>query len=300
MAKSKKTSNESSSVEQEFVPELQPVVVLPKEESIDGEKVRKRVLELRDDIGNNYTEICRHLFLIQQKGLYESWGYTSFRDYASKELQFKATKAMYLASIWKNLKENQDERVFEKVIPLGWSKAKELARVVTKENVDTWVDRAKYLGVDALIKEVRHEISSKRKDGGTPSEILEAEANVIGTPIAEEKKTISVTFDYEDYLTLMQACERIQTEIPGASIASVIGHVCREFLGADPGDSGWKFAEEQIRRLASVHEKKVVIIDAQSGDFDVGYEHVEGALKAALSDSVQPENLEDISGVFDG
>jgi hypothetical protein len=274
---------------EDFIPDTQPVVVIDKDEAVDAEEVRKRVLELRDGIGTNYTELCRHLYNIQNKRLYESWGYQTFSEYASRELQFKKTKAMYLAQTWKNLHENQDPKVFEKVIPLGWSKAKELARVVTKENVDAWVDKAKHLGMDALVKEVREEISKRIPDD--PKEASEQEDEVLGTPVENETKHLNLQFKYDDYMAVMKASEKIQAEMPGTPIAEAVGLACADFLSSDSSESGFSYALDNMKRLALSHGKEIIVVDTETTNIDFGMDTLQKLMD--LINSGQPPQMSD-------
>lgn len=246
---------------EEFVPDTQPVLVLEaekEEDKIDTTNIREKTLEIKDNINKYYTELCQNLWLIQKKQLFKGWGYPSFREYGSKELEFGGTKAIYLASIWNNLAVNQDKLVFDKVMELGWTKGKELARVVTRENLSEWVNKAKHLRVEALVKEIRTFIKKKMPDD--PQDALDKEPDVKGTPVEDEKKTITLTFNYEDYLTISQAYENLKEEDPNCSLPQAIAMACRDYLASNVMDAKGKDAAVSIiDRLASVHGLKVSV-----------------------------------------
>lgn len=264
----------------DFIPEVQPIVVVDREtNAMPSSALRQRILELKDQIGSDYTELCEHLYRVQAEGLYEMWGYGTFRQYAASELEFRPTKALYLAQIWKKLNVGQSPDVFEKVMQLGWSKAKELSRVVTAENVDEWVEKAKILSVDSLVKEVQTVV--KRAIPNDAAEALANEQNVVGTPLEEEIKQVTMHFKYQDYLTLMQVIELVrQREIlpPDVPVAAVVSLVCAEFLATNASD---EVGAESIVSFLKKFETAcpaigVVVVNKANGELLSGAEHLAG------------------------
>lgn len=73
------------------------------------------------------------LYEISRKNYWSEWGFKTFDEYIEKELEFKRRKAFYLIIIYEKF-------VIELGLPLKelrnieWSKAKELLKVITKEN----------------------------------------------------------------------------------------------------------------------------------------------------------------------
>jgi hypothetical protein len=81
MAKKKKTEAEVEVVESgDFVPETQPMVVLEDNFDMPSDEARKRAMDLRDKMKEEYVEMCRLLFHIQRKQMYSSWGYGTFDE----------------------------------------------------------------------------------------------------------------------------------------------------------------------------------------------------------------------------
>lgn len=245
----------------DLVPDTSPTFVVEAEQDgivFDSVEIRKKTLEIKDNINKYYTELCQNLWLIQKKQLYKGWGYPSFREYGSKELEFGGTKAIYLASIWNNLAVNQDKKVFDKVMELGWSKGKELARVVTQETLGEWLDKARHMRVEALVKEIRTFIKKKVPDD--TQQALLNEDEVKGTAMEEEKKTITLTFNYEDYLTVSQAFEHIKQEDPDATLPQSLAMCARDYLASNEMTALGKDAAVQIiARLAKIHSFKVLL-----------------------------------------
>ena len=127
-----------------------------------SEQLRKRVLSLRDQMGEAYFEMGRLLHRINKDGLYTHWRgpdgrpYQQFRDYVEHEVDFHFRKAKHLMSIWWWFAEELgDKVVMEKIKEIGWTKAALLVGVVDGKNVDVWVSKAKQLGIKELGEETR-------------------------------------------------------------------------------------------------------------------------------------------------
>jgi len=129
---------------------------------LDTDKLRTRVLRLRDQMAEHYFEMGRLLHRINKEGLYTHWQgpdgrpYQHFRDYVEHEVDFAFRKAKHLMSIWWWFAEELgDKVVMEKIKEIGWTKAAMLVGVVDGKNVDKWIDKAKALGVKELGDETR-------------------------------------------------------------------------------------------------------------------------------------------------
>jgi hypothetical protein len=127
-----------------------------------ADKLRLRVLKLRDQMGEAYFEMGRLLHRINKEGIYTHWQgpdgrpYQHFRDYVEHEVDFQFRKAKHLMSIWWWFAEELgDKVVMEKIKEIGWTKAAMLVGVVDGKNVDIWVGKARQLGVKELGDETR-------------------------------------------------------------------------------------------------------------------------------------------------
>ena len=130
--------------------------------TLEADKLRLRVLTLRDQMGEAYFEMGRLLHRINKEGLYTNWEspqggrYQQFRDYVEHEVDFAFRKAKHLMSIWWWFAEELgDKVVMEKIKEVGWTKAAMLVGVVDGKNVDLWIGKAKQLGVKELGDETK-------------------------------------------------------------------------------------------------------------------------------------------------
>jgi hypothetical protein len=134
------------------------------------DRLRSRVLVLRDEMGEAYFELGRLLHRINRDALYVNWNgpegkpYKSFYDYVEYEVDFAFRKAKYLMSIWWWFAEELgDKDVMEKVKQIGWTKAALLVGVVDGKNVDLWIGKAKASNVKELREKTRSALEVARK-----------------------------------------------------------------------------------------------------------------------------------------
>jgi len=136
----------------------------------EADKVRARVLRLRDEMAEGYFELGRLLHRINREHLYRQWNsptgepYKKFSEYVEKEVDFAFRKAKHLMSIWWWFAEELDNpKVFERIREIGWTKAALLVGIVNGKNVDKWIEKAKQLGVKELGDECRMALEAANK-----------------------------------------------------------------------------------------------------------------------------------------
>jgi len=130
----------------------------------DLDKLFDKLQGLNDKIEHTYLLFAEELYnasiaVCNGEPSWEVWGYDSFGEFAHAELGIKQAKAYYLVKIFKELrvKLKVPKKVLEEV---EWTKAKELAPlaiagIVTAENVDEWVKKAKRMTVPQLAEDAR-------------------------------------------------------------------------------------------------------------------------------------------------
>jgi hypothetical protein len=101
------------------------------------------------------------LSLVQANGWYAP--YASFREFVEKEHGLHYRKATYLIEIYNRL--GQSGVPWSKVKSIGWTKLKEIAKVLTVENVDEWVQIASNSNTLTLIDTVKAHLSKDAPKG---------------------------------------------------------------------------------------------------------------------------------------
>jgi hypothetical protein len=121
------------------------VTIAQEVEKLNKTKALSLADTLATDVETNYFKLGGVLKVINENSWFE--GYESFDIFVFERFGFQSRKARYLISIYTELVEKQIP--WDKVGPLGWTKVKDLAvaGVLTPENVDEWVEKAKGLTV---------------------------------------------------------------------------------------------------------------------------------------------------------
>lgn len=103
--------------------------------SEEAEDIREKILDIKRVIDDSYLDLGRLLYKTLHLKLYLQWGYAGFSDYCAGELGFQERKAQYFIALWKKIRVelglNEDQ-----IKGLGWTKLKEIAPILTKENAD--------------------------------------------------------------------------------------------------------------------------------------------------------------------
>lgn len=177
-------------------------------------------------VDSSYFAIGTLLNRVMDEGWYVTWGYTSFTDYVAAELAYKPRKAWYLMGIAKSI--IASGVTWPEVSELGWSKLKELAPVLTKENVATWVEIGLACNIGKLQEEVRKALAG---DVDLPDH----------GPETSNTTTISFKVHVDQKESITQAIEKAKgeagTEFDGVALESI----CLAYLaGGKPKAVGLK------------------------------------------------------------
>jgi hypothetical protein len=134
--------------------------------------MRHRARVLAEQVETGYLELGEILYRIYdapvdgdpEKGsLLEKWGYNSISEYAEKELSLHYKKAQRLVRIFYRVEVELDglgknPELKKRFIRLGWSKARELVRVLTKDNMVDWIDRAEKMNYTTLVEVIKRTV----------------------------------------------------------------------------------------------------------------------------------------------
>lgn len=130
-------------------------------------KIRKEAQELSKNLDTGYIKMGQLLWTVfnvpidgdsKNNPIYMAWGYKTFRDYAEVELGLHHKKAERLRAIGEVLDVNlagAPKELRDRFIGLGWSKARELARLfrIKSDNktVARWVEKAEQSNYPTLM-----------------------------------------------------------------------------------------------------------------------------------------------------
>jgi hypothetical protein len=188
-------------------------------ESLSQKKAFELVGELVDTGGVNDFRLGGVLARIQSQAETEGgeeWlnGHASFKELLDKEFSIQYRKAMYLIEIYTALVEKQIP--WDLVKDVGWTKLKDLAKVLTAKNVESWVVKAKKLTVMQL-QEVIRKAQSK---GGDASEKDTSAVTTLTFKLHKDQKE-----------SIREALDKAKEETHTAVDTVALHNICQAYLG---------------------------------------------------------------------
>jgi hypothetical protein len=183
-------------------------------ESLTKVKALNLAENLAENIEVNYFKLGGVLKLINDNSWFEG-NFQGFDEFVYEKYGFQGRKARYLISIYDNLVTKQIP--WDKVSHLGWTKLKDLAPVITPENVDEWVAKAEkctVLELQALLK------------AGQPSEGGEKTAKTTDEVV---KMTFKLKPDQSDIVN--QALAKAKGELHTEYDTVALENICAGYVG---------------------------------------------------------------------
>lgn len=153
--------------------------------------------------------------------------YKSLREYMECEFNMQYRKGMYMIGIYNALVESGV--AWEEVKTVGWTKLKEIAPLINKDNVAEWVERAENMTVVALgsyIKELGS--ASNASDGGGGGE----EPSEPDSGIDDTTKVTSMTFKVhpDQKETIDQALDTAMKDNKTDYSSVALEYICMQYL----------------------------------------------------------------------
>jgi hypothetical protein len=99
------------------------------------------VLQIAERIAEEKFRLGGYLKVVSDNGWFE--GYPSFDDYVNCNFGLKKSEARHLMQVYTDLITRQIP--WKRVRKLGWPKIETLSPVLTLENLDDWIEKAKGL-----------------------------------------------------------------------------------------------------------------------------------------------------------
>lgn len=170
--------------------------------------------KLSQDIDCNHFRLGGILSKISDEGWWSKEGYVSFKVFVEAELGMNHRKSLYLVSIYNHIVGAGIP--YEKVKDLGWTKLRELAPVLTAENVDEWVKTVDGMNTLQLIEEIK---DSKKIDLGADEKV----------PNTIKSKVFKLHDDQRE--TIEEAIEKAKISAGTEFDAVALEYICLDYLG---------------------------------------------------------------------
>jgi len=240
-------------------------IVLPKPTVTRKNAVRKDVLSVALEIESSYLKLGELLYEVHYGGYWQEWGYDSFDAYLMDEVRFHHRKGMYLISIFKKLRIDAGVPK-EKLEGIGWSKAKEVARVATSENAGEWVEKARESTVTELVNEVRE---AKAEEAAGDS----------GEGKIEKAYRRNFTLFESQQENLDEALKKAATVAESDKQGHLLDCICLSFLAnvmEDQGE-GHRVSEmmRHVQSLERIFGVKIIVMDPKKDKPLYGEDHLE-------------------------
>ena len=161
-------------------------------------RIRNRAKALADQVEMGYLELGEILYRIydapvdgdpKNGSVLAKWGYKSIGEYAEKELGLHDKKAQRLVRIFYRIEIELggfgSPDLKRRFCRLGWSKAKELVRILTKENAAYWIENAEKWNFATTFERIRMEVQRQQ------NEIIQRDLEKQPNPIEESNRLAS-------------------------------------------------------------------------------------------------------------
>ena len=277
-----------------------------------ADDVRNRARQLAKTINSGYMQLARYLYEISETGIdgdprrapwFTQWGYATFTDWADKELGIYGRKAEYFRRIWYKLRvENGGpmlpEEMEDRLISIGWSKVKELVRVLTAENAEEWIQRAEDVNLQTLMYDVQRHIDNVKKakaqaeEYGTDPDEAAEEAKNAGidheAEVAVTKKFVFFDDQWDNTKLALEKAKKVAGNQGRNNEGYLLDLICMEYLATNTFEELDEATRVMmLHRISNFFGYKLVIIDPKKpvGDKVIyGYSQLEALAKAAAGE----------------
>jgi len=222
-------------MEKEEIVEVDVIVQTAKEiGNLDKETAFEIVPELIESVDFSYFRLGGVLSAISDNDWWKDES-GSFKDFIQDNFGLHYRKAMYLINIYDGLVEANIP--WHKVSGLGWTKLKELADILTPENVDEWVAKAQAMTTLNLQAAVKAFKSGDLDADGTTAPDTSGVSTITFKVHPDQKETIKEAVE--------KAMEDADTEFKGVALEAI----CMNFL------AGGSTKKQKAPSLQAVMEK---------------------------------------------
>lgn len=206
--------------------------------------LREEAMRAKDMVEIGYMKLAKCLYDIYTQNVYQAWDFPSFESYIDAELQFNYRKAMYLVEIYnKALMLNMDMGRLER---LGWTKAKELIRVVDQNNAEEWMDIAE----KSTAKELNFKVKTERDAQEDKSSVIDS---------APTTTTITLKLGMVEHAIIKDALEESSRLINTEDIALALANICQEWSEVKGVVPLLTSLEDHIDHLERIYGRKLTI-----------------------------------------
>ena len=226
---------------------------LPAPEHLPTDALHQQLLAARRRHRQSEYELCVLLCELADRRAYTQFQSVNIREYARKHLDLGERRCAELLTLGRRLRSLPELTEVFASGELGWTKAREVARVATPLTCEEWVRRAVGLNSRALEREV-----AQCKPGDPPPDYDECQ------PLKPERVRLRFDMRSTDALVLRRAMGvlRAQLSDPDADDGVLLAQMARRVLADEEGSLAEAPAEAQAEARTpqpSVERVRIVI-----------------------------------------
>jgi len=258
-----------------------------------GTKIRKRARTLVKVINQGYMELAEIIHTVWNTTINGephnacvtvAWGYENYKQWGEEELGLHPRKVERLKAIWHHLhvtlEGKLDRRIRNKVIDLGWTKVRELIRVIDANNAEQWVEVAENLNYNELCEVIRRALEDQEKKDqaaavGTADDDDEEEFRGHDPPPDMDRfKQVGFMLTPEQKANVELALERAEQLANSSKPGHLLDLICTDFLATND----FRKKDDPLRHLKFLAKfeplmgKRLVVIDATNWVIEYGME----------------------------
>lgn len=242
---------------------------------VEYAEIRKKALELRNKVGEDYWELSIVLTDIYTNDRYRSWGFDSWKDYVDQELDFTIRKAQYMVKIqsWFDTLTPAMQEFFRS---LGWVKCRMLMPVVVKENAKSWkkkIEGKTLKEIEGIIK--GNKIPDGSSGGGEAGSGSAGENTSSGDTLV--RRSFSLYTGQDEVVTnaINRAKDIGETDKDGHALSLV----CMDYLASSTDLIDMTSMFRHLEDITGLHIVAFKPVDGDNDEIVFGSEYIEGVVE---------------------
>ncbi|MFO7655055.1 MAG: HNH endonuclease [Candidatus Krumholzibacteriia bacterium] len=135
-------------------------------ERFPADRVHAELVAALDRLGRAEGQVVLLFAEVHRRRLYRVLGYPSIHDYAERALGLSRSRTYRFLRLAEDLERLPRLRAAVAAGEIGWTKAREVARVASARNESRWIDEARRCGRRELIRRVDESLERRRHERG--------------------------------------------------------------------------------------------------------------------------------------
>ena len=226
----------------------------------DASELEKALADSRRAMYDGYLRHSELLYHIRTGGLYRDLGYETWDRFCEQHEQMSKRNANYMVETWDGLKDLPAADL-KRISEVGLSKARLLAKVVDKENVDEWIEKANNYSCDRLYNIVRQENLNRQANEIAINRALKTEDT---RDVSDEEKRMLLRFQLTDdqFELVVRALASASRVTRSESQSHNITMMAMEFVGIHGDRASFEQLMSQLERSQNL---TIIAVDNETG-----------------------------------